>query len=105
MAVEKPNCYNYYDYSLQIITIEVNRSMNQSEFPAVPFWTKHGKNLGCKVGSVLVLHAFHCLNLCSKIFKPINKRSNRPLIFIVVCLVAWPLNENESGVDLVLIET
>ena len=25
--------------------------------------------------------------------------------FTVVCLVAWPLNENEAGVDLVLIET
>ena len=24
--------------------------------------------------------------------------------FIVVCLVAWPLNENEAGGDLVLIE-
>ena len=25
--------------------------------------------------------------------------------FTVVCLVAWPLNESEDGVDLVLIET
>ena len=25
--------------------------------------------------------------------------------FTVVCLVTWPLNENEAGVDLVLIET
>ena len=25
--------------------------------------------------------------------------------FTVVCLVAWPLNESESGVDPVLIET
>ena len=25
--------------------------------------------------------------------------------FTVVCLVAWPLNESEVGVDLVLIET
>ena len=25
--------------------------------------------------------------------------------FTVVCLVAWPLNENEAGVDLALIET
>ena len=25
--------------------------------------------------------------------------------FTVVCLVAWPLNESETGVDLVLIET
>ena len=25
--------------------------------------------------------------------------------FTVVCLVAWPLNENEAGGDLVLIET
>ena len=25
--------------------------------------------------------------------------------FTVVCLVAWSLNESESGVDLVLIET
>ena len=24
--------------------------------------------------------------------------------FTVLCLVAWPLNENEAGVDLVLIE-
>ena len=25
--------------------------------------------------------------------------------FTVLCLVAWPLNESEAGVDLVLIET
>ena len=25
--------------------------------------------------------------------------------FIVVCLVAWPLNESEAGVDFVMIET
>ena len=25
--------------------------------------------------------------------------------FTVMCLVAWPLNESEAGVDLVLIET
>ena len=25
--------------------------------------------------------------------------------FTVVCLVVWPLNENEAGVDFVLIET
>ena len=25
--------------------------------------------------------------------------------FTVVCLVAWPLNENEAGGDLVLLET
>ena len=25
--------------------------------------------------------------------------------FMAVCLVAWPLNESEAGVDLVLIET
>ena len=25
--------------------------------------------------------------------------------FAVVCLVVWPLNENEAGVDFVLIET
>ena len=25
--------------------------------------------------------------------------------FTVVCLVAWPLNESEAGVDLVLLET
>ena len=25
--------------------------------------------------------------------------------FIVVCLVTWPLNESEAGVDLALIET
>ena len=32
--------------------------------------------------------------------------SSRPLIiFTVVCLVAWPLNGIEAGVDLVLIET
>ena len=30
---------------------------------------------------------------------------NRPLIFTVSCLVAWPLNESEAGGDLVLIET
>ena len=29
---------------------------------------------------------------------------NRTLIFTVVYLVAWPLNENEAGGDLVLIE-
>ena len=26
-------------------------------------------------------------------------------LFTVVCLVAWPLNESEAGVDIVLIET
>ena len=26
-------------------------------------------------------------------------------LFTVVCLVAWPLNESEAGVDLVLIDT
>ena len=26
-------------------------------------------------------------------------------LFTVVCLVAWPLNESEAGLDLVLIET
>ena len=30
---------------------------------------------------------------------------HRPLIKTAVCLVAWPLNECEAGVDLVLIET
>ena len=35
---------------------------------------------------------------------PINGTvHNRP--FYSVCLVAWPLNENEAGGDLVLIET
>ena len=28
-----------------------------------------------------------------------------PTNFTVVCLVAWPLNESEARVDLVLIET
>ena len=32
----------------------------------------------------------------------INTRIDR---FSVVCLVAWPLNESEAGVDLVLIKT
>ena len=35
----------------------------------------------------------------------LNDVLNRPLIFTVVSLVAWPLNENEAGSDLVLIET
>ena len=31
---------------------------------------------------------------------------NDPIdLFTVVCLAAWPLNEGEAGVDLVLIET
>ena len=33
------------------------------------------------------------------------KQSNLIDHFTVVCLVAWPLNESEAGVDLVLIET
>ena len=36
----------------------------------------------------------------------VYKRKNGPIDhFTVVCLVAWPLNESEAGVDLVLIET
>ena len=31
--------------------------------------------------------------------------SYRPTIFTVVCSVAWPLNESEAGLDLVLSET
>jgi len=34
-----------------------------------------------------------------------NLRERRIDHFTVVCLVAWPLNESEAGVDLVLIET
>ena len=35
-----------------------------------------------------------------------TKLLQRPIAhFTVVCLVAWPLNENEAGGDLVLIET
>ena len=35
-----------------------------------------------------------------------TKLLRRPIAhFTVVCLVAWPLNENEAGGDLVLIET
>ena len=29
----------------------------------------------------------------------------KTIIFTVVCLLAWPLNENEAAVDLVLTET
>ena len=31
--------------------------------------------------------------------------TNTPLIFTVVCLVAWPLNESEAQIALVLLET
>ena len=37
-----------------------------------------------------------------------DKQSKDCLITVVIelmCLVAWPLNESEAGVDLVLIET
>jgi len=49
-------------------------------------------------------------NLENKIYKlkrsiVKKKRNNRIDHFTVVCLVAWPLNESEAGVDLVLIET
>ena len=37
---------------------------------------------------------------------PLNDALQRQIDhFTVVCLVAWPLNESEAGVDLVLIET
>ena len=41
---------------------------------------------------------------CKSIVKFLQKIS-MPRPFTVVCLVAWPLNESEAGVDLVLIET
>ena len=34
-----------------------------------------------------------------------NPHSNGIDHFTLFCLVAWPLNESEAGVDLVLIET
>ena len=34
------------------------------------------------------------------------KERGKPIVhFTVVCLVTWPVNESEAGVDLVLIET
>ena len=38
----------------------------------------------------------------------VKKESKNPFLrdhFTVVCLITWPLNENEAGGDLVLIET
>ena len=32
-------------------------------------------------------------------------KGGRKVHFTVVCLVTWPMNESEAGVDLVLIET
>ena len=34
-----------------------------------------------------------------------NLLSSKIDLFTVVCLVTWPLNESEAGVDLVMIET
>ena len=34
-----------------------------------------------------------------------KNKNNAKDYLTVVCLVAWPLNESEAGVDLVLIET
>ena len=57
---------------------------------------------------VLMLISLSNLSAMSKIQKNIETKV-RPLgpidHFTVVCLVAWPLNESETGVDLVLIET
>ena len=45
-------------------------------------------------------------NCTPSTYNYLNKRIgvNRPLIFTVECLVSWPLNESEAGVDLVLID-
>ena len=49
----------------------------------------------------------HCSLLGNHSFEvKFNKMSQLGIDhFTVVCLVAWPLNESEAGVDLVLIET
>ena len=40
-----------------------------------------------------------------KIIYKITRREMKINCFTVACLVAWPLNESEAGVDLALIET
>jgi len=35
----------------------------------------------------------------------VSRKTHKRDHFTVVCLVSWPLNETEAGVDLVLIET
>ena len=45
---------------------------------------------------------------CVSVFKNLRIRRYtliRKDLFTVVCLVTWPLNESEAGVDLVMIET
>ena len=62
-----------------------------------------GKMLCCNQTGMEVIH------LASHIYNHLynNPSYSRILIdhFTVVCLVAWPLNDSEAGVDLVLIET
>ena len=51
-----------------------------------------------------------CRCLCYMTYDDVSHSKGRRIDhfsdhFTVVCLVAWPLNESEAGVDLVLIET
>ena len=61
--------------------------MNYSQLPASPIF-------------ILFYHTMNVLSTLCKAFS-----INRQLIFKGACLVAWPMNENEAGDDLVLIET
>ena len=53
--------------------------------------------------TISVFYQFHIFpyNIPSKSTREVMRIDH----FTVVCLVAWPLNESEAGVDLVLIET
>ena len=53
------------------------------------------------------LHRKTCFSFWHKKIKKLKLLQNfLPLDHItVVCLVAWPLNENEAGVDIDLVET
>ena len=55
-------------------------------------------------GFIMDQQDFITLSILSKLFKLIGNFTKIDH-FTVVCLVAWPLNEREAEVDLVLIET
>ena len=76
-----------------------------------PTW-EESFHLGASWGSNILpvsLHNYAPGQFCfQNIFHEINwffGACNRPLIFTVVHLVAWPLNKSETAVDLVLRET
>ena len=48
------------------------------------------------------LEIFCDIYYCGKLGDLIDSQID---LFTVACLVAWPLNESEAGVDLLLIET